>query len=624
MREEQQNSQDSKQPVAEASDQNNAAKENHKEQSSGYFRWQGLLGFVVCLGLMIAVLFVYAGPLIKTGIEKGGSWYWGAEVNVAEVDVVWSPFKLDVLGFQATDAKSPSHNLVAFDQASVSVDLFQAILGRTLVHELVIDKVQLNQTRKNPGKVTVVPEDDKSLTDSATSLFENSVQSLPNVDDLLKQADLKTVKAGLKLQETYKTEKAALEALKKQLPSKEKIKEYQAAIKKITDTKIKTPQQLAALTTQLNQLKAQFKADKAVLLKAKDQLVLSKNNVTSVVKDLKDAPAQDWQDLSQRYQLNSTGAANFTEMLFGAQAKQYYEMAHQAWQRVKPILDKMQKEKQATAPPPDLEGGRYIHFPEDDPQPDWLVEKARISMSLAQGDFAIEVDELTAQHWRRNNPTRLTMQSKNLLNTGSLALNASVFVEQKNAIRSEADWTVTGLALQQLPVSQSKHFNLALAKGDLQVTGEFKFADNQLDNKNQLTLSQSRFTGQSDNKAGKVMIDILSGVDNLSVDIGAKGDIQSPDFSIHSALDKIIFKALKQQLAAKLNAFKSKTQAGLQRKLAQQLQLSNSDSNELLAMDGSFDDLSKSLEKLLTTQIKGKVEDTIKDKLKDKLKGLFP
>ncbi len=594
--------------------------EEMPEKPSGLFRWQGLLGFIITLALIIALLFVYAGQLIKLSIEKGGSWYWGAEINVAKVEVDWSPFKLAVKDFQATDAKVPENNLVAFAEADVSVDLWQTLLGKTLIHQLVIDKVQVNQLRKSPGQVYGKPLDGLfSGVNSPAAMFEQSAQSLPDVDDLLKQSDLKTVKAGLQLQQTYKTEKAAMDTLVKDLPNKDKIAEYQQAIKKLTSTKINSPAQLAELKAEFDQLKAQFKADKNVLKQAKSQLKASKDNISLALKDLKDAPEQDWQDISGRYQLNSGGVANVTELIFGQQAKAYYEIGHKVYLRLKPMLDKMAQDKAADAAPIDLARGRFVHFAEDNPMPDWLVEKARISVQLAQGDFAIQIDELNAQHWLRNQPTELTVKSSNLLNSGALDFKANVALDQQQAVHSGADWTITGLALQQLPISESDKFNLTLNEAKLQLTGKLTFAEQQLDSQNQLTLNQSTFVGKSESKAGQVVVDILSGINDLTVDIDAKGDVQSPAFSIRSPLDEMIYEAVKQQLKAKLTAFKGKAQSGLQQKLTQQLSLNDSDAKALLALGDDFSELDKVLENLLKSKLNDKVKDTLKDKLFKKL-----
>jgi uncharacterized protein (TIGR03545 family) len=599
--------------------------EQHENQSQvsvqkkpvGYFRWQGFAGFVVTLSLIGGLLVVFAGPLIKAGIEHGGSWYWGAEVNVAKVDVDWSPFKLSVNQFEATDPQTPSQNLVAFEQADVSVDLFQAMLGKTLIKELVINKVELNKQRKSPGEVTVVPGEGDSADTGVKGAIKDAVGSLPSAEDILKQANLKTIKAGNQLQQTYQTEKAAIDALRKDLPDQQQLDVYRQAVKKISDAKANTPAELAALKAEFDKLKKRFKQDKAALTKAKDQLKNSKANIGRDLKALKEAPAQDWQDLSERYQLNDAGAQNFAELIFGPKAREYYQIAKDLYVVFQPMLAKLNAGDKTSTVEVDLEKGRYIHFDEQNPLPDWLVEKTHISMNLDQGGFAIEIDEMTSQHWIRNKPTVLRANSNNLLGKGSLVLNGNMKVAEQGTVTANADWTVQGVALSNLPISHSDQLTLELTKAKLDFHGKLVLTNERLENKNKVSLSQADFDGTAQSKAGEVTLAILSDLKNLTIGIDAIGDPSAPQFKVSSALDKQVYGAVKKQVSAKVKRFKDETQAGLQQKLASQLKLQEGDANELVAIASDFDNLDKALNDLLKSKLGNKLKDSIKDKLKD-------
>ncbi|MFT5163646.1 MAG: hypothetical protein ACI9FJ_002243, partial [Alteromonadaceae bacterium] len=223
----------------------------------------------------------------------------------------------------------------------------------------------------------------------------------------------------------------------------------------------------------------------------------------------------------------------------------------------------------------------------------------------------------------RNKPTQVVMSSKNLLNTGALDFAGKLFISANSEVSSDANWTISGLALQQLPISQSKTFSLTLDQTNLQVEGSISFANKQITNKTHLVLNNSEFTGQAQNKAAKVVLDILTDVDTLAVDVEASGDMMSPDFSLHSPLDSIIYQAVKKQLKTKLSQFKVNAQAGLQQKLTEQFKLSASGSDDFMAFDSDFSNLEKALETLLKSELNDKIQETLKDKLLDKLGDLF-
>ena len=592
-----------------------------KVAQTGIFRVKGIIAFVATIIVFGLIFVVFAGQIIKAGIERGGSWYWGAQIDVANVDVAWSPFTLSVQGLEATDPQTPTQNLVAFNNANVSLDLWRAILGKTLVHELVITDVGMNQPRSAAGWVS-----EKVLLEQAEqqeTVVEQAVQSLPSVDELMARSELKTVQAGIKLKQTYESEKVAIDELRKELPTQAEIKAYQAAVKRITDAKVETPEQLTKLTEDLNLLKAKFEKDKVALSKAKDQLSISGKKVTEVLVELKDAPEQDMQMIAEKYQLDEGGAQNYAKLLFGPQAAQYMQLAQEYYAKVKPLLDKMNNAKGEEAEVTLPENGRFVHFEEEQPLPDWLVEKAQISMSLEQGQFDIQISELTAQHWVRNAPTIVKVTSKNLLNTGALDLAGKVTVARAGEVDADANWQVQGLNVVNMPLSDSEKLTMSLTKASLQLDGTVNYQNSQFTNSNNIVLNGTEFTGKGDGKMTQLLVDVVSEVKNLSLDIGITGDEQNQDTSIKSDLDTIIYDAMKKRMKVELNKFKDKAKVRLQEKVAEQLSLTQGDAAALKALDGDFSNIEKQLEALLKSKLEDKLKDTIKDKLLNKLGDFF-
>jgi len=90
-----------------------------------FIRWQGLIGFLSVILFLAVFVFIFAGSFIKAGLEKSGEWYLGAEVNVEEVDLNLFPLSLTIIGFQATDSEKPTHNMVSFAKAAVSIDVWE-------------------------------------------------------------------------------------------------------------------------------------------------------------------------------------------------------------------------------------------------------------------------------------------------------------------------------------------------------------------------------------------------------------------------------------------------------------------------------------------------------------------
>ena len=82
-----------------------------------WIRWSGLAGFVVVVGLIAALWLLAIGPLMKMAVEKYGSEAVGAQVNVEEISLGFSPLSLTITGVQVADKDAPMENLVSFDTA---------------------------------------------------------------------------------------------------------------------------------------------------------------------------------------------------------------------------------------------------------------------------------------------------------------------------------------------------------------------------------------------------------------------------------------------------------------------------------------------------------------------------
>ena len=112
-------------------------------------------------------------------------------------------------------------------------------------------------------------------------------------------------------------------------------------------------------------------------------------------------------------------------------------------------------------------------------------------------------------------------------------------------------------------------------------------------------------------------------MNKLSVDIGASGDVASPDLSIRSGLDKQLMSAIKKRAKVELEKFKGKAMKAMQQKVAEQINANMGVEQDLLAYDGDFSKLDKQLEELLKSKLADKVTDSLKDKLKKKLSDWF-
>lgn len=581
-------------------------------------RWQGIASFIVIITTLSVLIYLFAEVIAKKAMEHGLEAYTGAEVNIDEVNINYSPFVVDVYRIQVTDAAKPEQNAVEIAHVNAGVDIWQYLLGKVLVEELRAEQVQFATQRSSAGQVFREP--DQSITDRLKQQAQDALGteiSLPDPEELLASSNLKTVKAATALEESYEAEKEKLSQLKSQLPSKEKLDDYKKQVEALTKVKVKSVNDITKLKKDFDAIKKQFEADKAIVMQTKEQLNQTKNIMSKRVNDLKIAPSQDWAQIESTYQLDKIDSADFAHLLFGEKAREYHDMALMAYQYAKPLL----------APSPEQQAeishaakGRFVHFDEENPQPDLLIKKAHFSVMTPQGDFEIDLSEVTHQHWLRNVPTRFTVNTNNLLSDGIANLAGELSLAANNDFETQGNWEVNKIPLPETALAGSKELTVTLLSGLLAGNGQFKVTNEDLDSVNAFTLSQAKYEGSADSSLANAVLDTINGLDTLDLGVDAKGLLASPSFSIKSPMNQILQQSLMTQVNSKLAGFKSDVQAGLNDKLSGALDLGNAAETDILDFENLLDATDGTLSSLINNDVVKQQEENLKNKAKDKLK----
>ena len=590
---------------------------------SRFIRWQGLASFFVVIALLVTFVYFFADSLVKKGIEKSGEWYLGAEVNVNDVEIKYAPLTLNIEGFQATDPEKPTHNLVSFSQASAGVDVWQYLFGKIYISELNIAALRIDQPRLTVGEVYAA--NDKGIEDGSDGADESALpeldMSLPKVDDLLNNSDLLTIKHGKALEQSYQIEKDKLNELYKTLPNEDSLAIYKEKIKALSNTKIKTLADIEKLNKEFKALKKQFKADQAIVKQAKEQITASKDLLSKQTQALKDAPNADWKNIESKYQLESVDGADFAHLLFGEQAREYFGYADTVYQTIAPLVKSSKVDKEAKE---SVSGGRFVHFYDETPLPDVLIERANFSLILPQGEFAISGKELTHQHWIRGNKSIVEVKSDNVQGSGELTLALEFSLNQHHVLKSDGKWQLAKVGLKDVSLQESSAFNLTLNSGVLSGNGTFSLLDDQLDSENNFNLDNTEYTGTGTSHLSTLFIDTVQSLKELALTISAKGQITDPELSVSSPLDSQLKKSMVKQVSNKLTDFKTDVKAGLNTKLTEALGLSSEGEQSFVDVESLINDTDKALDNLMNSDVvkakKKEFEDEQKKKLEDEVK----
>ena len=581
-----------------------------------YIRWQGLVAFIALIALMCTFIYFFAGTLAKNGIIAAAESSFGAEVNIDKVEVNFSPTSITIKSMQVTDKAEPMHNLFSFAQAKASVDIWQYLFGKVVIDTFDVEQLQFNDKRTTAGAVYVTEaseegEGAKGLTDKLPD-FE---LTLPDTKTLLENSNLHTVKAAEQLELTYQQEQEKLKSLQDTLPSKAKLKAYQARVKALADRKIKSLEDLEQLKADFNKVKASFNEDQLAVKKAKDQLEQSKSKISKQLNELKLAPEKDWQEIESKYQLASLDAEDFAHILFGEKARDYYQSLEQVYNLLSPYIKgsaskAAHDKKQFTA-------GRFISFEEQEPYPEFLLKQGTLSLVLPQGDFSIALNEITHQHWYRNKASEISLRSKT---QGQVQLDSEFTLNQQGTFNSDGKWSVNNLTLPHSEIANTKALMLNLTSGLLAGGGSYKLVNRELLSDAKLQLTKAGYDGKAATKITSVILETLNSLDSLDLAINASGDLLEPNLSMSSSLDNALSGAVKQQVANKLSGFKGDISSGLNGKVTDTLDLNSSNADELVNFESILTDTDKSLEDLKNSDVVKQQQDRLKNKAEDKLK----
>jgi len=568
-----------------------------------FMRWQGIVVFIALSALITGALYFFAETLVKNVIVSSAESVFGAEVNVAEVKLAYSPLKVSVLGLQVTDKETPTQNLFSFERATAGVEVWHYLFGKIIIDEFEVSQLAFSSVRAQAGKVYVNDEVDgkaeESLSDQAKAMLPEVDMKLPDVKTLLNDSNLLTVKATTQLQNSYKFEQAKLKVLKVQLPNKAKLKYYQDKVKALGQTKVSSLADIEKLKTEFDTIKAEFKTDQALVKKAKDQALASKTILAQQVDELKAAPSKDWQQIEKTYQLESLDTEDFAHILFGEQAREYVQKVQWAYEKILPLMANT-KDDGNTGDDKSHAEGRFIYFKEESPLPSVLIKKALFSIQLEQGEVTVTGSELTHQHWFRGKDSLININS---IDNGELKLSSNFNVTPSGDFNADGEWLINDKTLSDTELIQSKTFLLSISSAQLSGKGSFNVINSEIVATNHLSLNQASYQGEAKSKITKLLLDTIKSLDSLTVDVGVNGKLNEPNFTIASSINDALTGAFKDQVAGKLGDFKQKVNKGLNEKLASALKLGNSQAAELLDLEALLTNTDKALADLKNSDV---------------------
>ncbi len=129
---------------------------------------------VAVIVLTIAAIGAYAiqGDVLSDYAKQSLTTANGAEVNLESLDLSVFGGSLSANGIQATDPENPAMNRVAIKELSAEVSFWNLLLGRVVLDEVKLAKVETNTQRETPGEVVSATDEDESPEEFDAGKFD--------------------------------------------------------------------------------------------------------------------------------------------------------------------------------------------------------------------------------------------------------------------------------------------------------------------------------------------------------------------------------------------------------------------------------------------------------------------
>lgn len=579
-------------------------------------RWPGLAAFLIIVGLLVAFSWLLLDTIIKWSLERSLGTLNGAEVNIERVEHTWVPLGVRIERIQVTDPLTPTMNRVVIGAVEGTMNVEQLLLGRLHFENVVSTGIRVQQPRESEGEVYQAPsrEDVEGWAKQGLAALNLEV---PSTDKILERMELKTPAAISAAEEAFATQKERVNDARSQLPSEEKIKEYEAKVKALTESEIKTPQALVAKREEFEALKEEFEKDKAALLSFKETVTDAVDQLQTQFEAVKDAPAQDMARVQELMQLNSAGLTEITALLFGDQARVWSNYMLLAYEQLAPMLA---RSADAAAIKPQRGEGVWFSFTGANAPPDFLIKLADTEFAFGETILDVQWNNITHQHEQLGQPTTFRARADNTQLWSSFNLNGELALGAEG-VDARQQWQLKGVKLDNLALSESSEFAANIVAALLDSEGSVALRDSALDGDATIRLADMQVTANAENRWAQVVASALQSLTRLDIQTSIAGSMTQPTFNLRSDLDRQLGSALKSAALQEIEPELASLRAKLQEQSGGFLGENEEELSELVGLLTTAENREARLQKLLEAKIQSKLEDQVKDRLKGLLNG---
>lgn len=572
------------------------SKAEKKPKKKGPIRFEAIVPTFLVFAAIGAYGYFFFDHHLKKMLELVGSYTYGAEVNIDDIDSSFFGGRMKIKRIQVTDIDRTERNLFEIGEIRFGLNWDALLRAKFVISEAAIDDILLHSPRKRPGRIYRTKDESGSLLESAKdkvlesaqeqlagNIFGDAAALLSGYDPTAKLDEIKGELATKKKIDSIQADLQKKEDLWKkridELPNKKELEAHLEKIKKLKfDTK--NPQELAKSIQTGSEILKEADKDIRTIKSDSEALRADLKNINESVKELDQTRKEDLKNLQSRIAIPELDAKSIALLLFGnelrkhlATAEKYAAMVKEHMPDKDPEAEKAKEAKKIS--PRERALGRSYEFPTTKSYPLFWLQKASISSksqnSSFSGDLKGQVMDVTSNSKLLNRPTVVTL-------AGDFPHQQVFGLDSKLTLDLHRDQMKSHLAasVKQFPLagrefskSEKVKFGFQKATGSAEVQGTL--AGDQIDLQIKNSIRDIDYTVAAESKSlQEALVQVSKDVPMITVDAHAKGFWRSPGLSLQTNLARAIQESLSRQLQAKVAEAKAKLQGLIDEQVKEQ------------------------------------------------------
>jgi uncharacterized protein (TIGR03545 family) len=556
-------------------------KKTKKVKKKGPLRTEAIIPITLVVVLFGLYFRYYFDSHLRYGIEYAATQSYGAEINVGRLRTDFLAPSLSIYNIQVTDKKQPELNILQVGEIRLNLLWDGLLRGKFVIPESSILKIQTGSKRRRPGRI--LPPSPKKTGDSAvTKAAEKTLMQLEEKNKSNLLADVFAVAGGTDVKDqlkkfenelgTQKKIKALGEELKvKEQQWKKKIdelpdeSELKQLVKRVEGLKIdtKNPQAIANSLKEVDRVYKDARKKYKDIEGAKKALDADLEKYRNEYKSLEKLVQEDINGITEKLNIPSLDPQEINKMLLGnlvasqlGSLYKYKDMARE-YMPTKTAQERKAENKDQSLTPRERANGVNFKFPKMKSYPLFWLKKAQVTSTSEDGiagDLSGTLANLTDNPRHLGIPTTFDFKG-GFPHQKIMDVVGQITIDHTTEVPVESGKLKVGsFPVQKNSLTKSKDVELGYNKADGSSEIAFTMKNQALQINSQSLFSNVEYYTQArDPNVARLLTGVTQGLNNLTLNIRAKGSWDDIDLNINSNLGQKLVKAIRGQITGEIN-----------------------------------------------------------------------